>query len=63
MEIEGGKIDWACHANDARSTIADTVALSDAVKEAIDFYNKHPGETLILVTADHETERIRRILR
>lgn len=55
MEIEGGKIDWACHANDARSTIADTVALSDAVKEAIDFYNKHPKETLILVTADHET--------
>ncbi len=55
MEIEGGKIDWSCHANDARSTIADTVALSDAVKEAIDFYNKHPKETLILVTADHET--------
>lgn len=55
MMIEGGKIDWACHANDARSTIADTVALSDAVEEAISFYNKHPKETLILVTADHET--------
>lgn len=55
MEIEGGKIDWACHANDARSSIADTLALSDAVEEAIDFYNKHPKETLIIVTADHET--------
>ncbi len=55
MMVEGGKIDWACHANDARSTIADTLALSDAVKEAIDFYNKHPKETLIIVTADHET--------
>lgn len=55
MMVEGGKIDWACHANDARSSIADTLALSDAVKEAIDFYNKHPSETLILVTADHET--------
>ena len=55
MMIEGGKIDWACHANDARSSIADTVALSDAVKEAVAFYNKHPKETLILVTADHET--------
>lgn len=55
MMVEGGKIDWACHANDARSTIADTLALSNAVKEAIDFYNKHPTETLILVTADHET--------
>ena len=53
MMVEGGKIDWACHANDARSTIADT--LSDAVKEAVEFYNKHPKETLILVTADHET--------
>ena len=55
MMVEGGKIDWACHANDARSSIADTVALSEAVKEAIAFYNKHPKETLILVTADHET--------
>lgn len=55
MMVEGGKIDWACHANDARSTIADTLALSDAVEVAIDFYNKHPNETLILVTADHET--------
>lgn len=55
MMVEGGKIDWACHANDARSSIADTIALSDAVEEAIAFYNKHPKETLILVTADHET--------
>ena len=55
MMVEGGKIDWACHANDARSSIADTLALSDAVKEAIAFYNAHPKETLILVTADHET--------
>ncbi len=55
MMVEGGKIDWACHANDARSSIADTIALSDAVEVAIDFYNKHPRETLILVTADHET--------
>ena len=55
MMVEGGKVDWACHANDARSSIADTLALSEAVEEAIDFYNKHPKETLILVTADHET--------
>ena len=55
MMVEGGKVDWACHANDARSSIADTLALSDAVEEAIAFYNKHPKETLILVTADHET--------
>lgn len=55
MMVEGGKIDWACHANDAGSTIGDTLALDNAVKEAIEFYNEHPDETLILVTADHET--------
>ncbi|MFA9466704.1 MAG: alkaline phosphatase [Velocimicrobium sp.] len=55
MMVEGGKIDWACHANDAGSTISDTKAFSDAVNEAIKFYKKHPKETLILVTGDHET--------
>ncbi len=55
MMVEGGKIDWACHANDAGSAISDTIALSNAVDEAIKFYNEHPDETLILVTGDHET--------
>lgn len=55
MMVEGGKIDWACHANDAGSTISDTVALDNAVAEAVEFYNEHPDETLILVTGDHET--------
>ena len=55
MMVEGGKIDWACHANDAGSTINDTIALADAVDEAIAFANEHPDETLILVTGDHET--------
>ena len=55
MMCEGGKIDWACHANDAASTINDTLALADAVQVAIDFAAEHPDETLILVTGDHET--------
>ena len=55
MMVEGGKIDWACHANDAGSTISDTAALSFAVAEAVEFYNEHPDETLIVVTGDHET--------
>lgn len=55
MMVEGGKIDWACHANDAASTIHDTLALDEAVAEAVEFYNQHPDETLILVTGDHET--------
>ena len=55
LMVEGGKIDWACHANDAGSTIADTITLSDAVDEAVAFAQQHPDETLILVTGDHET--------
>ena len=55
MMVEGGKIDWACHANDAASTISDTVALDNAVEEAVKFYEENPDETLIIVTGDHET--------
>ena len=55
MMCEGGKIDWACHANDAASAIHDTQALADAVQVAIDFAAEHPDETLIVVTGDHET--------
>jgi len=53
--VEGGKIDWACHANDAASAIMDTLDFDEAIKEAMAFYSKHPNETLIVVTADHET--------
>lgn len=53
--VEGGKIDWACHANDAATCIKDVIALDDAVKKALEFYSKHKDNTLIIVTADHET--------
>lgn len=55
MMVESGKIDWACHANDAGSTIQDTLAFADAIQVAIDFAAAHPDETLIIVTGDHET--------
>lgn len=55
MMVEGGKIDWAGHANDARSNIQDVIALDEAVQVAVDFAKQHPDETLILVTGDHET--------
>lgn len=55
MMVEGGKIDWACHANDAASSIHDTLAFDEAVQEAVKFLIKHPRETLIVVTGDHET--------
>ncbi len=54
MMVEGGKIDWANHANDARASIDDTIAFDNAIKEAVHFYEKHPGEILIIVTGDHE---------
>ncbi|MCU4156369.1 alkaline phosphatase [Carboxylicivirga sp. A043] len=55
MMVEGGKIDWACHANDAVASAMDVIAFDKAVGHAIDFYNEHPDETLIIVTGDHET--------
>ena len=55
MMCEGGKIDWAGHANDAATSIHETLAFSDAVHVAVDFAAEHPEETLIIVTADHET--------
>lgn len=53
--VEGGKIDWACHANDAATVVREVLDLDSAVQVAFDFYKKHPKETLIVVTADHET--------
>ncbi|HIZ86900.1 MAG TPA: alkaline phosphatase [Candidatus Coprenecus pullistercoris] len=52
---ESGRIDWASHANDTKTAILETLSLSDAVAAALEFYNEHPDETLIVVTADHET--------
>ena len=53
--VEGGKVDWACHANDAAASIMDTLAFDNTVSEAIAFAEKHPEDTLIVVTGDHET--------
>ena len=55
LMVEGGKIDWACHANDAMAAIGDTLAFDDAVGVALNFYRQHPSQTLIVVTGDHET--------
>jgi len=55
MMIEGGKIDWACHANDAAATISGMVDFDNAVGQALHFAEKHPDETLIVVLGDHET--------
>lgn len=55
LMVEGGRIDHAGHANDVAGNIHDTIAFDDAVKVALDFYNKHKDETLIVVVGDHET--------
>ena len=53
--VEGGKIDWMCHANDAATVIKEVLDFDKAVKVALEFQKKHPSETLIVVTGDHET--------
>jgi len=55
MMVESGKIDWACHANDAAAEIYDLLAFDQAIAVALDFAKAHPEETLIIVTGDHET--------
>lgn len=52
--IEGGRIDHAAHRNDAAGTIYDTLAFDEAVGVALEFARKNP-DTLVIVTADHET--------
>ncbi len=55
MMIEGGKIDWSCHANDAATTIAEMIDYDNAIGAAMEFAKKHPDETLIVAIGDHET--------
>ncbi|SLM32895.1 Alkaline phosphatase [Desulfamplus magnetovallimortis] len=55
LMVEGGKIDWACHANDAMAVIGDMIDFDNAVGMALEFYKSHPDDTLIVVTGDHET--------
>jgi alkaline phosphatase len=54
LMVEGGRIDHASHAMSYNDTIADTLAFDAAVKIALDYANSH-NDTLVIVTADHET--------
>ena len=53
--VESGKVDWAGHANDAGALIHDMLVFDKAIEVALEFYKKHPNETLITVIGDHET--------
>jgi len=55
LMAEGAKIDWAGHQNDAATLVRDIMELDEAVRAALDFADKHPDDTLIVVTGDHET--------
>jgi alkaline phosphatase len=54
LMVEGGQIDWASHNNNAENAISDTIAMDEAVDIAKQFY-EIKKDTLIIVTADHET--------
>lgn len=55
MMVEGGMIDYACHGDDAATAFGEVWDMDEAMQQAYAFYKAHPDETLIIVTADHET--------
>ncbi|MBO4801137.1 MAG: alkaline phosphatase [Bacteroidaceae bacterium] len=55
FELEGGMIDYACHRNDIGNAINEVLDFDKAIKVAYEFYQQHPDETIIVITADHET--------
>ena len=55
MMVEGGSIDWCGHANEAAGNLNEVLGLDKAVRVAMEFAKQHEGETLIIITGDHET--------
>ena len=54
LMIEGSQIDWGGHANDSDYIITELIEFDKAIGDILDFAKKD-GETLVIVTADHET--------
>ena len=54
LMVEGSQIDFACHAHDSVNMVDETVDFSNAVQVALDYAKTHDN-TLVVVTADHET--------
>jgi len=52
--IEGSQIDWGGHANDTQYIVNEMVDFDKAIGAALDFAQKD-GNTLVIITADHET--------
>ncbi len=54
LVVEGSQIDWGGHANNSEMIIAEMIDFDKAVGQVLDFAEKN-GETLVIITADHET--------
>ena len=55
LMVEGGKLDYAAHEQDAVTTFYEVNEFAATVELALEFAKQHPDETLIVVTSDHET--------
>ena len=54
LMVEGSQIDFACHGNDSAWMVDEVVDFSYAIQVALNYAEEH-GNTLVVVTADHET--------
>lgn len=54
LMIEGSQIDWGGHANDANYVVNEMKDFDTVIGAALDFAEKD-GNTLVIITADHET--------
>lgn len=54
LMVEGSQIDWAEHDNDADEAIRQMLHFDLVVKQVVDFAMEN-GETIVVITADHET--------
>lgn len=54
LMVEGSQIDWACHKNNAENAVREMLDFDAAIGAAIDFA-RADGQTLVIITADHET--------
>lgn len=55
LMIEGANVDHSGHSRDAAGVFSEVMNLSQSVDKVLEFYTRHPEETLIVVTSDHET--------
>ena len=53
LMVEGGSLDWVAHNRDVAGIVTETATFDEAVQVALDFAVED-GETLVVVTADHE---------